>query len=955
MSIKLTLIVFLFFCLIIGSTLAGSIQTRSIEIKNDNVEIRDHTLTGTSDFLPNNKAIKKTSTEVVSSSILSQANLDLDGDQTYDALTDGLLILRSMFGLTGEALISGAISDSAVYSTSTEIELRFKDVKNLLDVDNNGSIDALTDGLIILRYLFGLRGQSLISSVISADAQRTDPYDVLSYVGQLASLNIEACMNAPSRFYKMPSSGQNVSFGLEGEDKDFFEVSIDGYLSFKDTVPSSSADGDQVFEIGVKQEASNISNDIRWLAVTLIEGYAIEVTHLFPGKNALLRPSNNKLVVKGILSSSSKNLLKSDIETLIINSSTIDDLEEINGDIFWSKELDEKSGEIELEVTSTCGNNASNYQYSQENETDSINPLRGGYYNPFVLDEENDRIIAHKAYENSSSLISFNLKTSLLTDITAQENCAYPSLMTFNPTSEEILSVRFYAGIHTINQRTNLETGDCFSMFEMGPYTTHEAIWPVRSYGSQAAWMLHGSGWDDQNEFHDGILTVVVGQNGYFRVLSSIDDRTYSDSRMLVDQINRSVIFPDQLPSWIAPYLYYSGDIIQYIDGKRFFAFDTSSSEAPKIWLYNIDNNQARVIVDFTQNPPPDIEILTTHSKWGWRISNDGNSVYFNTAKKFMIYDVTSQTYEVVFGQSGDHNNALNGMFHSSSTYPSAVVFANNNKTLAKNYGVFCEPDSAFGTIRLGAIKLSSGEFIYDKGMGCNSDWPIDGYNLKNKILLTNRGSLKSLNLDDEELTVLKIFSDSEYVAAAHMDEKDTTLYFATDQRLYIFDMITKSVISSRSFEGTQINSVSSLQKNTSSSAIYVASGYTGESVVYAFNAESLESEPIKILDNFTFDNSVDLPTMQYSSEFNSLYFGVSLIDQSNRRSWGIGVFNLDSLTTMTHQIREYSDNAKMQEKAASPLTNMLIDNNSNLLYFQQLGEFNVYNIEADQSSIIIN
>ena len=42
----------------------------------------------------------------------------------------------------------------------------------VLDIDANGSFDALTDGLIILRYAFGLRGQSLIDGVISEDAMR---------------------------------------------------------------------------------------------------------------------------------------------------------------------------------------------------------------------------------------------------------------------------------------------------------------------------------------------------------------------------------------------------------------------------------------------------------------------------------------------------------------------------------------------------------------------------------------------------------------------------------------------------------------------------------------------------------------------------------------------------------------------------------------------------------------
>ena len=46
------------------------------------------------------------------------------------------------------------------------------------DIDGNGQVDALTDGLLILRYLFGLEGDALIKGVIAADATITSAADV---------------------------------------------------------------------------------------------------------------------------------------------------------------------------------------------------------------------------------------------------------------------------------------------------------------------------------------------------------------------------------------------------------------------------------------------------------------------------------------------------------------------------------------------------------------------------------------------------------------------------------------------------------------------------------------------------------------------------------------------------------------------------------------------------------
>jgi hypothetical protein len=54
-----------------------------------------------------------------------------------------------------------------------------------LDIDQNGSFDALTDGLILLRYAFGLRGESLIDSVIDSNANRTNAADIEAHIQSL--------------------------------------------------------------------------------------------------------------------------------------------------------------------------------------------------------------------------------------------------------------------------------------------------------------------------------------------------------------------------------------------------------------------------------------------------------------------------------------------------------------------------------------------------------------------------------------------------------------------------------------------------------------------------------------------------------------------------------------------------------------------------------------------------
>ena len=48
-------------------------------------------------------------------------------------------------------------------------------LQTALDVDGNGKADALTDGLLTIRYLFGLRGASLTKGAVAQGATRTGP------------------------------------------------------------------------------------------------------------------------------------------------------------------------------------------------------------------------------------------------------------------------------------------------------------------------------------------------------------------------------------------------------------------------------------------------------------------------------------------------------------------------------------------------------------------------------------------------------------------------------------------------------------------------------------------------------------------------------------------------------------------------------------------------------------
>ena len=58
-------------------------------------------------------------------------------------------------------------------------------LRSTLDIDANGSADALTDGLLVIRYLFGLRDASLTQGAMGNGAQRLTPAEVQTYLQSL--------------------------------------------------------------------------------------------------------------------------------------------------------------------------------------------------------------------------------------------------------------------------------------------------------------------------------------------------------------------------------------------------------------------------------------------------------------------------------------------------------------------------------------------------------------------------------------------------------------------------------------------------------------------------------------------------------------------------------------------------------------------------------------------------
>jgi hypothetical protein len=109
-------------------------------------------------------------------------SFDIDESQAAQPLTDGLLVIRHLFGFSGSALTAGAVAGLAGRATSEDITAYLRGADAELDIDGNGKSEPLTDGLLLIRYLFGFSGDALIAGAIGSGAARDTAAAVEAYI-----------------------------------------------------------------------------------------------------------------------------------------------------------------------------------------------------------------------------------------------------------------------------------------------------------------------------------------------------------------------------------------------------------------------------------------------------------------------------------------------------------------------------------------------------------------------------------------------------------------------------------------------------------------------------------------------------------------------------------------------------------------------------------------------------
>jgi parallel beta-helix repeat protein len=153
-----------------------------------------------------------TATETASITVNPFYTLDADGNGAADALTDGILILRYLFSPPGNWNIDDALDPAATRTTLDALRSYLNNARTgALDVDGNGTADALTDGILILRYLFSPSGEWESSDAVGVGATRTSRASIQAFL-DLYNPNVVAASAAA--FTIAPSISGTASEGL---------------------------------------------------------------------------------------------------------------------------------------------------------------------------------------------------------------------------------------------------------------------------------------------------------------------------------------------------------------------------------------------------------------------------------------------------------------------------------------------------------------------------------------------------------------------------------------------------------------------------------------------------------------------------------------------------------------------------------------------------------------------
>ncbi|MBF0449477.1 MAG: hypothetical protein HQK75_02140 [Candidatus Magnetomorum sp.] len=129
-------------------------------------------------------ALGLTASSLFQITVQESFNLDIDGDGQINALSDGVLIVLYLNeSLETISDLSKIVPATASRKTLEHISSFLNQGKAFLDIDANGQVQAMTDGILILRYLFEInQGEPFIYGMFTESSKRNTVDSVSEYI-----------------------------------------------------------------------------------------------------------------------------------------------------------------------------------------------------------------------------------------------------------------------------------------------------------------------------------------------------------------------------------------------------------------------------------------------------------------------------------------------------------------------------------------------------------------------------------------------------------------------------------------------------------------------------------------------------------------------------------------------------------------------------------------------------
>lgn len=108
------------------------------------------------------------------------------GSGTVDLFTINLTNVTS-FQVIGRGNVNSGVGGFFLGELDNVTEATPPVMPSPIDIDGNGEVNALTDGLLIIRYLFGIRGDALIEGSVANDCSRCTVLEIETFLQGLIS------------------------------------------------------------------------------------------------------------------------------------------------------------------------------------------------------------------------------------------------------------------------------------------------------------------------------------------------------------------------------------------------------------------------------------------------------------------------------------------------------------------------------------------------------------------------------------------------------------------------------------------------------------------------------------------------------------------------------------------------------------------------------------------------